>query len=117
MEMAPGALPRPGKVPEQRLSVPRISPSVPAALQRFLWISSELFRVFGSEDSYKRRRQGRWRARGPTPPMGATRAGPRLGGCDYVVNVSIIFDVPCLFCIICLMFCLHFEVFLYVFLD
>src|SRR3954465_11952629 len=27
MEMAPGAIPRLGRVPEQRLSVPRISPS------------------------------------------------------------------------------------------
>ena len=40
MEMALGALHRPGSVPEQRLSVTRISPSVAAALRRFSWISS-----------------------------------------------------------------------------
>ena len=39
MEMALRALPRPGRVPEQRLSVPRISPSVAAALRNFSWIS------------------------------------------------------------------------------
>src|SRR3954464_10958063 len=65
MEMAPGALPRPGRVPEQTLSVPRISPSVAAALWNFSWLSGRLFRVSESEASYRRRRQGRWRARGP----------------------------------------------------
>ena len=40
MEMAPGALPRPGRVPEQRLSVPRISPSVAAALRNFSWLEA-----------------------------------------------------------------------------
>ena len=34
---------------------------------------------------------------------------------QYVINVSIIFDAPCLFCINFLMFCLHFDVFLYIF--
>src|SRR4051812_32789466 len=46
MEMAPGALPRPGRVPEQRLSVPRISLLVAAALRRFFWKYDGLFRVF-----------------------------------------------------------------------
>ena len=78
--MAPGALPRPGRVPEQRLSVPRISLSVAAALQRFSWISSGSPRVFGLEASYRRRNQGRWGSRGPTPPPGASRSCPRLGG-------------------------------------
>src|SRR3954468_13945960 len=49
MEMAPGALPRPGRVPEQTLSVPRISPSVAAALWNFSWLSGRLFRVSESE--------------------------------------------------------------------
>ena len=39
--MAPGALPRPGRVPEQRLSVPRISPSVAAALRNFSWLEAD----------------------------------------------------------------------------
>ncbi len=34
-----GALPRLNRVPEQRLSIPLISPSVAAALQNFSWIS------------------------------------------------------------------------------
>src|SRR3954467_9376068 len=37
MEMAPGALPRPGRVPEQRLSIHRISPSVAAVQRNFFW--------------------------------------------------------------------------------
>ena len=51
MEMAPGALPHPGRVPEYRLSVPRISPSVAAALWNFSWLEVVRFRVFASEAS------------------------------------------------------------------
>src|SRR4051812_24091120 len=39
-------------------------------------LSGRLFRVSGSEASYRQRRQGRWRARGPTPPIGTARVGP-----------------------------------------
>jgi hypothetical protein len=41
------------------------------------------------------------------------RAGVKLGDAWYVSNVSIIFDVPCLFYTVCFMFCLHFMAFLY----
>ena len=75
-----GALSCPGRVPEQRLSVPRISPSVAAALQRFSWISSRLCSVFQSEASYRHRNQGQWGSRGPTPSPGTSRACPCLGG-------------------------------------
>jgi hypothetical protein len=40
------------------------------------------------------------------------RAGVKLGDAWYASNVSIIFDVPCLFYTICFMFCLHFMAFL-----
>ena len=43
------------------------------------------------------------------------RAGVKLGDAWYVGNVSIIFDVPCLFSIYFALLCLHFEVFLYIF--
>ena len=83
--MAPGALTRPGRVPKQRLSIPRISPSVAAALWNFSWISDCLSRVFASGGLYRRRRQGRWPARGPTPCPGAAWAGPHQGGCGHPV--------------------------------
>src|SRR4051812_20591137 len=78
MEMAPGALPRPGRAPEQRLYVPRISLLVAAALRRFSWISSVFFRVFGSEASYRRRggRGGGQRAH-TLPRRGPGLASPR----------------------------------------
>ena len=50
-----GALPRPGRVPEQRLSIPRISPLVAAVLRNFSWLKDGLFRVSVSEASYRRK--------------------------------------------------------------
>src|SRR3954470_23137051 len=61
----------PGRVPKQRLSVPRISPSVAAALRNFTWLLGQFSRVSESGASYRRRKQGRWRA-----PLGAARVGP-----------------------------------------
>src|SRR5215216_3343989 len=55
MDMAPGELPCPGRVREYRLSVPRISPSVAAALQNFLWDSDPVLRVSVPEAIYRRR--------------------------------------------------------------
>src|SRR3954466_15825774 len=96
MEMAPRALLRPGRVPQQRLSDPRISLLVVAVLRRFSWISSGCPRVFGSEASYRRRNQGRWGSRGATPPLGASRACPCLGGCGHpVAPLRHCFVVPC----------------------
>src|SRR3954469_9357269 len=67
-----------------------------AALRRFSWISSGCPRVFGSEASYRRRSQGRWWSRGPTPPVGASKACPRLGGCGHpVAPLRLCFVVPC----------------------
>src|SRR3954466_11067046 len=43
------------------------------------------------------------------------RAGVKLGDACYIGNVTIIFDVPCLFSIYFALLCLHFEVFLYVY--
>jgi hypothetical protein len=40
MEMAPGALPRPGRVPEQT-SVPRNWSSMAAALRNFIWENAD----------------------------------------------------------------------------
>ena len=51
MEMALGAIPCPGRVPEQRLSVPQISPSVAAVLQNFSWLEAGFSRVFALEAS------------------------------------------------------------------
>ena len=41
MEMAPGAIPHPGRVPKQRLSVPRISSAMVAALWNFSWTEAD----------------------------------------------------------------------------
>ena len=85
MEMAPGAIPRPGRVPKQRLSVPRISFAMVAVLWDFSWISDRVFRVFDSEASYRRRGEaGRcteWAHHAQVRP-GLARA---WGGCGHPV--------------------------------
>ena len=81
MEMAPGAIPRPGRVPDQRLSVPRISFAMVAMLWNFSWNSDRVVRVFASEEINRRRgdarRWPRWahhaQAR-PRPWIDETRA-------------------------------------------
>ena len=65
MEMAPRALPCLVRVPEQRLSVPRISSSVAAALQNFSWLEVSRFRVFASGGFYRRRGKVGGRPGGP----------------------------------------------------
>ena len=47
MEMAPGAIPRPGKVPKQRLLSPELVFSVAAELWNFSGEIVDSFRVFG----------------------------------------------------------------------
>ena len=79
MEMAPGAIPRPGRVLEQRLSVPRILSAMVAALRNVLWTEADCFRVFVSERMYRRKRRREAVPEGPTPPLGAALNGPCLG--------------------------------------
>ena len=67
MEMAPGAIPRPGRVPKQRLSVPRISSAMVAALWNSSWKIDRVLRVFASEEMNRRRGGGGGRG-GPTMP-------------------------------------------------
>ena len=55
MEMAPGAIPRPGRVPEQRLSVPRILFATAAELRNVSWMEADCFRVFDLEGINRRR--------------------------------------------------------------
>ena len=80
MEMAPGAIPHPGRVPEQRLSVPRILSAMVAALRNISWTEAACFRVFVSERIYRRKRRREAVPEGPTPCPGAGQARPRLGG-------------------------------------
>ena len=71
MEMAPGAIPSPGRVPEQRLSVPRILSAMVAALRNISWTEADCFRVFVSERIYRRKRRREAVPEGPTPCPGA----------------------------------------------
>ena len=48
MEMTPGAIPRPGGVPEQRLLSPELGFLVAAALRESFWSMIDIFRVFTS---------------------------------------------------------------------
>ena len=59
MEMAPGAITHPGRVPKQRLSVPRISFVMVAALWNSSWNIDRVFRVFTSGEINKRRGDAR----------------------------------------------------------
>jgi hypothetical protein len=55
MEMAPGALPHPGRVPEQRLLSPKILSTVAAELRNSFWKIADSSRVFCPEALYRRR--------------------------------------------------------------
>ena len=59
MEMAPGAIPHPGKVPKQRLLSPELGFRMAAELRNFLWNSDWVFRVFASEGLNRRRGDAR----------------------------------------------------------
>ena len=85
MEMAPGAIPRPGRVPKQRLSVPRISSTMVAALWNFSWTEADCFRVFVSERIYRQKRRREAVPGGPTPCPGTARPGRAWGGCGHPV--------------------------------
>ena len=76
MEMAPGAIPRPGRVPEQRLSVPRILSAMVAALRNVSWTEADYFRVFVLERIYRRKRRREGVPEGPTPCPGVGQARP-----------------------------------------
>jgi hypothetical protein len=62
MEMAPGAIPRPGRVPEQRLLSPKIMAVV---LQNFTWMDADSSRVFAMKGIYKRKGNVKGRLGGP----------------------------------------------------
>ena len=70
MEMAPGAIPRPGRVPEQRLYVPRILSAMVAALRNVSWTEADCFSVFVLERIYRRKRRCEAVTEGPTPCPG-----------------------------------------------
>jgi hypothetical protein len=53
--MALGALPRPGRVPEQRLLSPEIRRRRAAELRNSFWKFADSFRVFRPEASYRQR--------------------------------------------------------------
>jgi hypothetical protein len=61
-------------------SVPRNWSSMAAALQNFLWMDADLFRVFASEALYRQRGDVRGHQGGPTPGGGAARGGPAPPG-------------------------------------
>ena len=88
MEMAPGAIPRPGRVPEQRLSVPRILSAMVAALRNVSWTEADCFRVFVLERIYRRKRRREAVSEVGSPPPGAGQARPHLGegGCGHLVT-------------------------------
>ena len=77
--MAPGAIPCPDRVPKQRLSVPRISSAMVAALWNFSWTEAGSFRVFVSERIYRRKRRCEAVFEVDSPPPGAAWPKPRLG--------------------------------------
>ena len=65
MEMTPGAIPRPGRVPEQRLLSPELGFLVAAELRNSSWNMAWYFRVFASEAIYRRRGDVGGGSRGP----------------------------------------------------
>ena len=74
MEMAPGAIPRLGKVPKQRLLSPELGFLVAAELWNFSREIVDSFRVFAS-GGISRRKGGGWR-----PPRGPHHPRARQGG-------------------------------------
>ena len=69
MEMAPGAIPRPGKVPKQRLLSPELGFLVAAELRNSSGEIVDLFRVFG-QGQYIVQRASRGGARGDDTILG-----------------------------------------------
>ena len=55
MEMAPGAIPHPGRVPKQRLSVPQILSATAVELRSVSRKIDQGLRVFASEEINRRR--------------------------------------------------------------
>ena len=78
MKMAPGALPRPDKVPEQRLLSPELGFSISAALGRVLEISLWVLLVLGQEVTYRRRDDARGCQGQPGAHHVRVKARPRL---------------------------------------
>ena len=65
MAMAPGALPRPGRVPEQRLLSPKTCFRLAAELRDFSWTEADIPVSFRSEATYRRRDDARGRTGWP----------------------------------------------------
>ena len=87
MEIDPGAIPRSGRVPEQRLSVPRISSAMATALRDFSWNCDQIVRVFSSGGIYRRKgvaRRCTWAPHRARRGLGGT--APRAM-CGYPVGL------------------------------
>ena len=79
MEMAPGAIPRPGKVPKQRLLSPELGFRMAAELWNFSGEIVQALRVFAS-GGISRQKGGDWRPpRGPHHPRAPAGAKPTCG--------------------------------------
>ena len=76
MEMTPGAIPRPGRVPEQRLLSPELEFRDGGGSGRFSGVSSIRVEDLG-QDGLNRRRGGVGGATGPPHTRGARPPGPR----------------------------------------
>ena len=108
MKMAPGALPRPGRVPEQRLLSPELGFRMAAELWNFSGEMVDCFRVFGVGAIYRpkgvARRCTRWPRHPSAPPPSRPRRGlawrlwasPRLvllaPGVFWRFRISVIFS-------------------------
>ena len=73
MEMAPGAIPHPGRVPEQRLLSPETCFRLAAELRDFSWTEAVIPVSFRSEVTYRRRDDARGHTR--RPHTGQARPG------------------------------------------
>ena len=73
MAMAPGAIPRPGRVPEQRLLSPETWFRLAAELRDFSWTEADIPVSFRSEATYRRRDDARGHTR--RPHIGQARPG------------------------------------------
>ena len=80
MEMAPGALPRPGRVPEQRLLSPELGFWMAAEIRVVFRKILRVSRVLGQEGFYRRRGDTRRCTSKRHPTSAPPPSQPRPGG-------------------------------------